>query len=288
MLLTDIAARCYTAGPAPADALKVSKEFDRQGIPTVIGYWNDNGDSPEIVWNACARILDGLQGCSTPAAENYLSVKLPALGFSDSLLHRLLDKALRRNVSIHFDALSHPDAGRIGDVLHRMVRRYTSRGLGLTIPGRWRRSLFDAEWAARTGVRIRVVKGEWPDPESPETDLRYGFLDVIDRLSGRSAVVSIATHDTELADEAARRLKKGGTPFEFELLFGRPLSPIMDLARGMRIPVRVYVPCGRAWLPYRLKTIPQSPRISGWFMRDIVKGAAKALLSGTGHLTRDT
>jgi proline dehydrogenase len=272
MLLTDIAARSYTAGPSPSHALRVSAELAQRGIASVVGYWNESHENPGLVHDACIRILEGLPCRNNASSEDYLSVKLPALAFNDHLLDDILSKAWIRSLSVHFDALARSEATSIRAAVERMMRRYPARSLGLTIPGRWKRSLSDAAWAASAGVRVRVVKGEWPDPEAPEVEMSRGFLNVIDRLCGRAAIVSVATHDVALATGAARRLGESGTPFEFEVLYGRPFNGIMSVARTLNVPVRIYVPCGRAWLPYRLKTIPRSPEISGWFVRDLAKG----------------
>jgi proline dehydrogenase len=88
------------------------------------------------------------------------------------------------------------------DLTFELLARLEPTGLGCAIPGRWRRSLEDAEHAIELGVRVRVVKGQWPDPQQPDIDLRDGFLAVIDALAGRAASVGIATHDLPLAREA--------------------------------------------------------------------------------------
>jgi hypothetical protein len=37
------------------------------------------------------------------------------------------------------------------------------------------------------------------------------------------------------------------------------------------IGTRVYVPCGRPGMPYRLKEIGRDPRILTWFTRDLIR-----------------
>jgi hypothetical protein len=43
------------------------------------------------------------------------------------------------------------------------------------------------------------------------------------------------------------------------------------------VPIRFYVPQGKAWLPYLLKQAKKNPRVLGWFARDLVVGYALAL-----------
>jgi proline dehydrogenase len=144
--------------------------------------------------------------------------------------------------------------------------------LGCTIPGRWRRSLKDAHTAIDWKLRVRVVKGQWSDPLQPDMDMRAGFLKVIDELRGRASCVAVASHDIPLAREALCRLMDAGTPAELELLHGLPRRNAVKMARELGVPVRFYVPQGKAWLPYLLKQARKNPRVVGWFARDLVCG----------------
>jgi proline dehydrogenase len=142
--------------------------------------------------------------------------------------------------------------------------------LGCTLPGRWVRSPVDAERAADSGFYVRVVKGQWPDPSHRQRDPVQGFLAVIDRLAGRRSPVGVATHDTPLAREALRRLQAAGTPCQLEQLFSLPLRPGLRAARDAGVPVRIYVPFGRSWLPYRVSEGSRDPRVLWWFLRDMI------------------
>jgi proline dehydrogenase len=142
--------------------------------------------------------------------------------------------------------------------------------LGCTLPGRWRRSVRDAESVIRMGVCVRVVKGQWEDDEGPEIDLHTGFLNVIDQLSGQAAYVSVATHDAGLAREAIDRLRSTNTPCGLELLLGLPARHMLKLACSVSAPVRFYVPYGHAWLPYALGQVKRNPRILYWIAKDLL------------------
>ncbi len=201
-------------------------------------------------------------------SQDYLSIKLPALRFSSSLVGQVAEAARARGIPLHCDSHGIADTPATQARVDEMLAAGTR--VSITLPGRWRRSVEDAAWASSRGLAVRVVKGQWPDPDDPRRDLRAGFLDVIDRLAGSSAAVAVATHDVPLAAEAMGWLAAAGTPHSLELLFGLPRTAALELARSRGVPVRVYVPYGAAYLPYALSRLRQNPRIAWWLLKDLV------------------
>jgi proline dehydrogenase len=102
-------------------------------------------------------------------------------------------------------------------------------------------------------------------------DMRAGFLKVIDAVRGRAGRVAVASHDVPLAREALLRLMDAGTSCELELLHGLPRREAARMARQLDVPIRVYVPQGKAWLPYVLKQAKKNPWVLTWFARDLVR-----------------
>src|SRR5262245_49216658 len=270
------ATQAYVAGPELADALHVCSSLSRRGIPSTIGYWNSVGEPPRQIADIYLAALDSL---ATEGLDCYLTIKVWSLGFAQDLLAEILERSAQEGIRIHCDSRS-PDRTEQMFALLTAAFPHHSR-LSCSLPGRWRRSLRDAELAMDLGIKVRVVKGEWEDQDEPDRDPRAGFLAVVDRLAGRARQVAVATHDAPLACEALRRLRTAGSPCILELLFGLPMRPVMRLARAAGVPVRVYVPYGQAMLPYQLAQAWQNPRMYWWFIRDLLFGHAFRL-PGTG------
>ena len=266
------AARGYVAGPGLSDALETAGRLSRQGFTGTVCYWNGDDDSPRRIADECVSALAGLAGEGLNCS---LSVKAPPLGFARHLFAEIVGAAREGGLAVHFDSLA-PDAcddtfALIAEVLASYPR------LGCTLPGRWRRSLRDADLAVDLRLSVRVVKGQWADPDAPDLDLRAGFLAVIDRLAGRASHVGVATHDAPLAREALRRLRGAGTPCELQLLLGLPAGPSLREAAAAEVPVRFYVPYGLAYLPYALSRALHNPRMVWWVVRDLLRGGSSLL-----------
>src|SRR2546427_6829690 len=265
--IAERAARAYVAGPELADALHVCHALAWKGIASTICPWDGAGDPPRRVADSYLAALQGLKGS---ALDCYLSIKAPSLGFSRDLLTELLEAARPNGLGIHFDSLAPEAADQSWALIGDAVARHTP--VGCTLPARWRRSLSDVERAVELGLRVRIVKGQWADPEAPDVEARRGFLALVERLAGRARRVAVATHDPALARQALASLRRAGTACELELLFGLPVRASLQVARAAGVPVRFYVPYGHAWLPYSLSQARQNPRILWWTMRDWLLG----------------
>ena len=158
---------------------------------------------------------------------------------------------------MHFDSTGLDEADSSWQLLQALARP----SLGCTLPSRWGRSLADAKRAVDLGLRVRIVKGQWPDPDYKARDERERFLDIVDAVA-EAAHVGIATHDRALAAAAIRRLGR----VEHERLLGLPW-------RGADLgPTRIYVPFGHAYLPYAIARAREHPRLALWVARDVIRG----------------
>ncbi len=259
------ATRSYVAGDTLEDAADLAARAATLKMSCTLCYWNDGTEDPDIVAREYESILNMF---ADRGMDGALAVKIPALWERDEQIDRVVSLARKTGAPVIFDA---HDPHKSDDTF-RCLERLGGAQLGLAIPGRWRRSLADADRAVELGVRVRVVKGQWPDPEEPDMDLREGYLRVIERLAGRAAFVGVATHDAPLAARAMKILAEAGTPFEQEFVFPLPIEPAMREGLRYNTGARLYIPYGEAWLPYSLSRAFKNPSTFYWLARDIAFG----------------
>lgn len=259
--------KSYFAGPELSDAIKASKRFSEKGMSATVGYWPGNDDTPQSVADAYLAAIDAV---AASGLDCTISIKVMALDFDSGLFAGIIDRAASAAVGLHFDSRE-PE---LADQTFALVSGCAQHELpvGCTLPGRWKRSLDDAELAIKLGTSVRIVKGQWVDPDHSDTDPRQGYLEVIDRLSGRVRQAGVATHDPWLADKALRRLIEAGTPCELEQLFGLPTRQTLSIARQLGVPVRMYIPYGNSWVPYVNAWVRKNPRVLWWIARDLLLG----------------
>ena len=260
------AGRSYIAGPELKDALASARAMAARGRGSTIGYWDDVGTPPADVLQA---YLESAQALRTEALDSYISIKVPSLRYSEAALSQLVAACEPGRTRIHFDSLALDTAEPTRLLIDRLLARYAN--VSCTLPGRWKRSLKDADWAIDRGLAVRVVKGQWVDPGTPWLDPHQGFLDVIRRLAGQARAVAVATHCPVLAASSLELLLKAGTPCELELLLGLSSHAVLRVASTMGVRTRIYVPYGYGWLPYSLLQVRRNPRILWRIAKDVIR-----------------
>ncbi|MGD9722725.1 MAG: hypothetical protein AB7O59_15435 [Pirellulales bacterium] len=261
------AARAYVGGESLDDALAVAQRYRSEGKPSTLGFWNAEGAQAREVADGYLAAIDRV---AELGLDSYLSIKPPALEFDAHLSRQLATAAQAANVRLHCDSHGVEVADPSFEMLETLLLALPPSLVSTTLPGRWSRSLADADWAVERGITVRVVKGQWPDPAEPERDMTTGFLEVIDRLAGRASHVAVASHNVPLAAEAIRRLRAAGTTCELELLFGLPITQSLQWAHESRIGVRVYVPYGKGYIPHAIEQLWRNPRFAWWIIKDLV------------------
>jgi proline dehydrogenase len=260
----ELAARRYIAGPQLADALELEATYRARGFLTTIGFFDGPDDHTESVlaeYGAAAKAVAANE-------DAQISVKAPSAGYDQKGLSALLDACA---AGVHFDALASETQTRVLDVAASLAAQAPGR-VGCTITGRWVRSMDDVRLVVDAGLRVRVVKSEWPDPQDPDRDPRRGYLEVVDRLvAAKAPFVAIATHDGPLAERALTLVQGAGLDVELQVLHGMRSDRVIETARRLGIPTRIYVPYGYPWPPYSLRKAATDPRIALRLVRDLAR-----------------
>ena len=226
-----------------------------EGLRISLGYFALPGEAPEAVAGAFIAAARAFRAAGS--LDAVLAVKAPPLDFDRGLIEAIAAEG----VPLILDSLS-PEQAPHALALAQAL------GCGIALPARWRRSLDDAANLRERDCRIRVIKGEWADPESDAPDAAAAYLELIRALAGRTAPVEVATHDPQLAGDALAILAAAGTPAELGQLRGLPQRRSRVVAAQLGVPVRYYYPYGPGWWPYALEQALRKPYLPLWTLRD--------------------
>ena len=276
------ATRSYVAGDDVSDASSLAQEARRNGYACTLCYWNDGKEEPDVVAAQYRAAVDAMHAADLDGA---LAIKTPALWDRAELAASLVRYARDRKVRVMFD--SHAPAQ--SDGVFRAIDICGPGGVGLALPGRWKRSRTDAERAISLGLDVRIVKGQWPDDPDSGLTIEAGYLELASILAGRARHVGVATNQASLSESAIQLLQESGTPCEQEVIYPAAREKVIAVARRLNVPSRLYIPFGSAWLPYSLSRALTNPQVVVLLMRDLftpnrfkmpVRG--EMLPSGTG------
>ncbi|HSQ96518.1 MAG TPA: GNAT family N-acetyltransferase [Croceibacterium sp.] len=238
------------------DAAAAAQKVTRLGAPVSVAFFQAGHATPAEVATNYRQLSSALAGSGCDAL---FALKAPALGFEEALVREIA----AADVPLTFDSLTEPQA-------ERTLALAEAVSAGVALPARWRRSSADAARLRDGACRIRLVKGEWPDPDADVPDIVEAYLTLARLLAGRKAPVGVATHDPALADAALRVLLKAGTPCELEQLRGLPRRRTMEVARKLGVPVRLYYPFGPGWWPYAVDKALARPYLPLWALKDLI------------------
>ena len=249
----------HVRGPDAAATQRRAMQRVAAGDGVTVGYVQGSGDTPDSIV-AAHRAIAALMAGHGEAV--HLAVKAPPLGFARGPLRAIAEAADAAGLRLMFDAHAPGDA----DATFAALEAHP--GSGIVLPARWRRSTADAARLRDADVRLRLVKGEWPDDEGEDGDTTARYLALARLLAGRAAPVGVATHDPALAEAALALLRASGTPCELEQLRGLPSRRPRAVAHALGVGVRLYIPFGPGWWPYAIDKALARPWLPLWAVRD--------------------
>jgi proline dehydrogenase len=237
---------------AGEDAAAAARSLRRLRTPVSAGLFQATDATPADIAATYSELAEGLGG-----VDALFALKAPGLGFDDALVRQIAASG----VPLVFDSLTEAHA-------ERTLALAEALSAGAALPARWQRSPADARRLRDGPCRIRLVKGEWADPQGDVADSAEAYLDLARILAGRAAPVGVATHDPALAEAVLRLLLDAETPCELEQLRGLPGRRTSAVARKLGVPVRLYYPFGPGWWPYAIDKALARPYLPVWWLRD--------------------
>src|SRR6185436_9251119 len=203
------------------------------GLGVTIDHLGEDTTNPEQADATAGEylaLLDALHAAElTPAAE--VSVKLSALGqvFDDKQAYAharaICAKASEAGTTVTLDMEDHTTTDSTLEILHKL--RVDFPTVGVAIQAYLRRSEADCRELAVEGMRVRLCKGAYREPESVAFQTRIevdkSYVRCLNALMAGDGYPMIATHDPRLVsigEDRARWYDRSTDEFEFQMLFG--------------------------------------------------------------------
>ena len=274
-------AKRFIAGEDRATALKNIKSLYDQGFLCTVDVLGESVHTEDQAIAAKSEYLALLKDIETFRRPVDISAKVSALGMDISFdlckknTEDLIDAV--RHHTIRFDMEGSgltEQTMKLGLELQK-----THKNLGVVLQAYLRRTDQDVQSVIEQGVSTRLCKGAYKEPDAIAYQsmdaIRENFLKQAFRLLKEGNLPAIATHDEVLIEkiiEFIEREKISADSFYFELLYGvrRDIQKAL-LDKGYQ--VRLYVPYGKAWLPYTLRRLAERKENIIFVLKNIVREA---------------
>jgi proline dehydrogenase len=273
----------YIAGETIEDAIRVSKDLNRQGIKVTIdllGEFITDLKQADENRETYLAIIDRIQAENIDGNYSLKPTSFGLLLDKEACyrnIRQIVEKAAKYNSFIRVDMEDSPCTD-LEIELFRKLKQEFPRHVGLVLQAYLRRTLGDIKnmedlHTAASPLSYRLCKGIYVEPETiafkKYEEVNEHYLEDLDYLMSKGIHVGIATHDKPLVEGAYRLIEKYHVPrtgYEFQMLYG--VTPelrksIVDLGHTMR----VYVPFGKEWFGYSTRRLKENPKIASHIIK---------------------
>ncbi|HNB29000.1 MAG TPA: proline dehydrogenase family protein [Alphaproteobacteria bacterium] len=286
-------ARRFVGGGDVDSAVAVARDLDKAGFRTSLYYLGEYVADPALVAENGRQKIAAAEALAAARLQIHVSFDSTQLGYA---IDDAAGAALALRIGARIRALASAGAPPPVLMLNMEDADYVDRILALrrhllaagvpvaqTLQAYLKRSRDDLAPIIAEGGMVRLVKGAFADPgahalqSGREIDANYLALAarmLAPEAKARGFRPVFGTHDDKLIPAIRRLARDGGWrpgEYGFEMLYG--VRPALQRAlRDDGEQVRLYLPFGRAWWPYAVRRVGESPRNAMLLARALIGG----------------
>ena len=264
----------FVAGTQIADAVRATAAVNKFGASVSIDNLGENVTNAEEARASAQLYSNLLDEISRDTLNANISLKLTHMGIDVNepmaydLVRGLVAKAAAMSPKnfVRVDMEGSPYTQRTLDFVHGLHREPGNAGsVGTVIQSYMRRAEADVGKLLADGIRIRLCKGAYKEPEDvafqKKSEVDANYVKLMKILMKSFIYHGLATHDEAIIKQAKAFAIRENIPrdaFEFQMLHGIRRDLQQSLVKdGWK--VRVYIPFGTEWYPYFMRRLAERP-----------------------------
>ncbi|HEY5093707.1 MAG TPA: proline dehydrogenase family protein [Candidatus Eremiobacteraceae bacterium] len=253
-------ARRFVPGETIESAVGAVRSLNADKLSATLDFLGEDVFNEADAAHTTETYINMIDAIGHAGVDSNVSVKLSAIGqaMSEDLavanLNRIIERARPSNMFVRLDM----EGSKTVDSTYRIMERARAdyEHVGPVVQAYLRRASGDVDRLISAGVRVRLCKGAYGEPEDVAIQemplIRRNYAQLAEKLLGQGTYPGIATHDDYLIDAVRAFVERENIPsdrFEYQMLYGiRPEKQKAIVAGGYRM--RVYVPFGTHWAGY--------------------------------------
>ena len=273
----------YVAGETAEDALKVVKALNQQGFSAtvdILGEHTKNENTARDITREYKAILSSIYeqnlNCNISIKPSHLGMDISKECLIDNMSN-LIETAKENSQFIRIDMEDSSLTDATIQLYTKCKEQYEK--VGTVLQAYLLRSENDLfKLLNKNRLNLRICKGIYRESSDialqNRHDINSNYLKLLRFAFENNIYVCIATHDQYLIKETYKiigDLKIPNDRFEFQVLYGVPMSTWLKKHQKHGYRVRVYVPFGRDWYDYSVRRMKENPNIIGYVLRNIFR-----------------
>lgn len=280
-----IFSRSYIAGETIDDAMRVSKELNKNGSRVTLDILGEFITSLGEANENKKEYLRCIDYTIKNKIDGNFSLKPTSFGLLIDKdvcyehIREIVAKANSYNSFIRIDMEDSPCTDLEIELFRKLKTEYP-KSVGIVLQAYLRRTYNDIENmldmnTVEAPLSFRLCKGIYIEKEEiaykKYEEINQHYLEDLEFIFKNKVHVGIATHDKPLIAGAYELIKKYNVPgnmYEFQMLYGVTPSlrqSIINLGHGMR----VYVPYGKKWFGYSTRRLQENPKMASHIIKAI-------------------
>lgn len=274
----------FVAGMTVEDALNATKAVGDLGMSVSVDNLGENVTNVDEARHSAELYQQMLEQISSRKLNANVSLKLTHMGLDVDpalatwITNELVAHAARVNNFVRIDMEGSSYTQRTLDLVYELHAKPGNAGhIGAVIQSYLRRSEADVRELCAKGIRIRLCKGAYKEPEEiafqPKSEVDANYVKLMKIMLKSGVYHGIATHDPAMIDATiafARVEKLASSSFEFQMLYGIRRDLQQKLVKdgwGMR----VYIPFGTEWYPYLMRRLAERPANAIFILKNLFR-----------------
>ena len=283
LFIVRLVAGRYVAGEKIIDALKVVKALNDKGFLATLDILGEHINDMNMAKQITNNYRTIIQSIHEQNLHCNISIKLSHIGMDISTkciednMSKLIDTARMYNNFIRIDMEDSSATDKTFSIFRKYNDQYNL--VGMVLQAYLHRTEDDLNNLKKeSNLNFRLCKGIYRESSDlaiqDRNKINENYLKLLRFAFENNIYVGIATHDLFLINKSydlISELNISKDSFEFQVLYGVPMSGWLEKHLEHDYKVRVYVPFGKDWYDYSIRRLKENPNIAGYVFRDIFK-----------------
>jgi len=273
----------YVAGEKQPDALQIVEELNNKGYSVTIDILGEHSKTSATAQAVTEQYINLYKFIQVKNLDCNISIKPTHLGLDmgmkcaqDNILS-LLNAAEETNNFLRIDMENSAVTDDTIALYHKCRENYSN--VGTVLQAYLYRSENDLKILSQdSNFNFRLCKGIYRENADIAIQDRHkinaNFITLLRLAFENNIYIAIATHDLYLLETAYELIATLNIPsdqFEFQVLYGVPMSGWLQKHLQNGYKVRVYVPFGNDWYDYSLRRLKENPNIARYVLKNMIR-----------------